>query len=294
MATVRSYSIFFANDTVTKVVAYDGADTAAKTDTGDDVLHVVKSTDLADVSNENLLSLLNHLRPEGSEAFATLPVRKDAIKRISQSLVAMPVANGEQPAAEPTPAKADKEAEKAAKAAEKAAQAEAKAKAKADKERLMAEAKAAKEAKATKEAEELAKRKADGEAALATAQAVGADEEKTLRERLDALLKTRDEAVTKVYEQYPELKAKKRKSPGSVVGGGKVGIIDLIKENLLRTEGASVKELRDILAAAFPDRDADGMTSTIRTQLAQLPKKLDKPVRKVTDEARGGTVYYLA
>ena len=87
MATVRSYSIFFANDIVTKVLAYDGAETAAATDAGDDVLHVVKTTDLADVSNENLLSLLNFLRPEGSDAFETLPVRKDAIKRIAQSLL---------------------------------------------------------------------------------------------------------------------------------------------------------------------------------------------------------------
>ena len=159
----------------------------------------------------------------------------------------------------------------------------------------MAEAKAAKEAKVAQAAEEAAKRKTDGEAALATAQAVGVDEENTLKTRLDAILAMRNDALTKVYEQYPELKAKtgKRKSPTGVVGGGRVGIIDLIKEHLLRGEGASVNELRDVLVAAFPDRSPDGMTATIRTQLAQMPKKLGKTIRKVQDETRGGTVYYI-
>jgi hypothetical protein len=249
----------------------------------------VKSTDLADVSNEDLLSILNHLATKaGTDKFETLPVRKDAIKRIAQSLVSLPLVDGAQtePATPPAPT-VDKEAEKLAKAAAKAA-------AKAEKERLMAEAKAAKDAKVAEATEAAAKRKADAEAALATAQAVGAEEETTMKARLDALLALRTEALTKVYEQYPELKAKgKRKSPTSVVGGGRVGIIDVIKETLARTEGASVKELREILAGTFPDRDADGMTATIRTQVAQLPKKLGKTMRKVTDEARGGAVYYL-
>jgi hypothetical protein len=289
MATVRSYSILFADNAVTDVRAYDGADVAAKTDTDEGTLHIVKSTDLADVSNEDLLSILNHLATKaGTDKFETLPVRKDAIKRIAQSLVSLPLVDGAQtePATPPAPT-VDKEAEKLAKAAAKAA-------AKAEKERLMAEAKAAKDAKVAEATEAAAKRKADAEAALATAQAVGAEEETTMKARLDALLALRTEALTKVYEQYPELKAKgKRKSPTSVVGGGRVGIIDVIKETLARTEGASVKELREILAGTFPDRDADGMTATIRTQVAQLPKKLGKTMRKVTDEARGGAVYYL-
>jgi hypothetical protein len=296
MATVRSYSVLFADNAVTDVRAYDGADTAAKTDTDEGTLHIVKSTDLADVSNDDLLAILNHLATKaGTDKFETLPVRKDAIKRIAQSLVSLPLVGGAQtePATPPAPT-VDKEAEKAAKEAEKAAKAEAKAAAKAEKERLMAEAKAAKDAKVAEATEAAAKRKADAEAALATAQAVGAEEETTLKARLDALLALRTEALTKVYEQYPELKAKgKRKSPTGVVGGGRVGIIDVIKETLARTEGASVKELREILARTFPDRDADGMTATIRTQVAQLPKKLGKTMRKVTDEARGGAVYYL-
>lgn len=61
------------------------------------------------------------------------------------------------------------------------------------------------------------------------------------------------------------------------------GVIDTIIE-ILRTGGGTVAEMAVRLAAAFPDRDATGMTSTIRTQINRLPKQGKLVIVKLADK----------
>lgn len=78
--------------------------------------------------------------------------------------------------------------------------------------------------------------------------------------------------------------ASKKKSNGA--GGNKgVGVIATILEAMGRDRGATAEEMVAILTKKFPDRKAEGMTSTVKIQAARNAKKKDK------DEKRG-LVYY--
>lgn len=75
--------------------------------------------------------------------------------------------------------------------------------------------------------------------------------------------------------------AKKR-----AVGPGGMGVVDTII-HILNEGGGTVAEIAAKLAARFPERDASGMTATIRTQLNRLPKQGKLKIIKEGDRYRG-------
>jgi hypothetical protein len=65
------------------------------------------------------------------------------------------------------------------------------------------------------------------------------------------------------------------------------GVIDVIRQQIASDEGASVAEIQKALVKKFPDRDPEGMTTTIRIQMTRLPKQHDFTMKKTKDEKRG-------
>jgi hypothetical protein len=63
------------------------------------------------------------------------------------------------------------------------------------------------------------------------------------------------------------------------------GVISVIVETIARKTGATVEKLVAVLVKKFPDRDADGMRATRRTQVSRYATSKDR------DEKRG-LVYF--
>jgi hypothetical protein len=84
-------------------------------------------------------------------------------------------------------------------------------------------------------------------------------------------------------------KAKTKKANGGAGAIRKVGVIDVIKHELCKERGASTTEIHAKLVEKFPDRDPEGMLSTVRVQVNRLAKALK--ITKERDEKRG-LVYY--
>jgi hypothetical protein len=86
-----------------------------------------------------------------------------------------------------------------------------------------------------------------------------------------------------------EAKKKGEASKARAAKGGvkKVGIIDTILEAMASENGASTKEILDKLQKKFPERDRDGMETTVRIQVTRLPKKFNFILKRTKDEKRG-------
>jgi hypothetical protein len=67
----------------------------------------------------------------------------------------------------------------------------------------------------------------------------------------------------------------------------KVGVIAVIAEQVSQKDGASAIEIGKALAKKFPDRDAEGMLTTVRIQITRLAKRFGFEMRKFKDEKRG-------
>lgn len=63
------------------------------------------------------------------------------------------------------------------------------------------------------------------------------------------------------------------------------GVIDAIVAELHK--GASLDEMVKALKEAFPDRNAEGMRTTVRCQINRLPAKLNLKIIKIEDKKRG-------
>lgn len=84
-----------------------------------------------------------------------------------------------------------------------------------------------------------------------------------------------------IKEKAPSGFAAKTKAKGP----GGMGVIDTIIA-ILQEGGGTVPEMAAKLAARFPDRDPNGMTATIRTQLNRLPKQGKVKIVKEGDRYR--------
>lgn len=97
-------------------------------------------------------------------------------------------------------------------------------------------------------------------------------------------------AALKVWEMLqeaslPEIEAEAKKST-------RPGVIATIMATLQRPEGATFKEVLEVLMAEFPDRDAEKMAATARAQINRLPEEKGLAMKKV--RADGQLRYFLA
>jgi len=70
------------------------------------------------------------------------------------------------------------------------------------------------------------------------------------------------------------------------------GVIDAIVEQLHK--GATIDEMVAALKETFPDRNADGMRTTVRCQINRLPAKLSLKMDKIEDKKRGQIFKFAA
>ena len=79
----------------------------------------------------------------------------------------------------------------------------------------------------------------------------------------------------------PKAAAKKPATPATKAPPARVGVIDEIC-SVLEKGGGTVAEIVAKLSKKFPDRDADGLTATVRTQMSRL-----KTTRKLKIKTTG-------
>lgn len=105
-----------------------------------------------------------------------------------------------------------------------------------------------------------------------------------------AIAKAKEQGV--ITEKKPsaaQLAAREKFAGGAsgrrAAGPGGLGVVDTIIL-ILNEGGGTVPEIAAKLAARFPERDASGMTATIRTQLNRLPKQGKLKIVKEGDRYR--------
>lgn len=83
------------------------------------------------------------------------------------------------------------------------------------------------------------------------------------------------EAAKAKREQEREAKKAEKEAAKAAAKANKApGVIDVIREHVTRRTpfGATIDEIMGALTKAFPDRDADGMKTTVRIQVSRLQK----------------------
>lgn len=92
-------------------------------------------------------------------------------------------------------------------------------------------------------------------------------------------------AEKRAKKSVAKKEAKAKKAPK--VREGKEGVLYNIGFMIARKEGATKNEIVEHLAATFPDRDANGMKTTVGIQLTRIPAKYNLELKKNKDEVRG-------